>query len=204
MRGEGSGRAAWEAGDGLPRGWVTGEGEGSLRAWGARGGRERRPAMEILWGRRVGWEQYLGIGTVWTGAKLSHREWCQALAEHCPCSLVALLSWMCPGKSPPPFSWVAPALPAPLILYCHFLLSLLHKTLQQHPNLVPNSPCWKEEGRWLQSPCFAIRSLFQLWSLFLFRGPVPVSWGLSPPPACLPLPLWVADFDKNDQQLSCI
>lgn len=50
-----------------------------------------------------------------------------------------------------PLSWVAPALPAPLILYCHFLISLLHKT-RQHPELVPNSLGCKGEGRRLQSP----------------------------------------------------
>lgn len=49
-----------------------------------------------------------------------------------------------------PFSWVAPALPAPLILSCHFLISLLHKT--RHPKLVPNSLGWKGEGRRVQSP----------------------------------------------------
>lgn len=50
-----------------------------------------------------------------------------------------------------PFSWVAPALPAPLILYCHFRIPLLPKN-QQHPTLVPNSLDWRGQGRRLQSP----------------------------------------------------
>lgn len=48
-------------------------------------------------------------------------------------------------------SWVASAIPAPLILYCHFLISLLHKT-RQHPKLIPSNLGWKGEGRRLQSP----------------------------------------------------
>lgn len=52
MRGEGSGRAAGEANDGLSRGWVTGKEEGRLRASGAGGGRERRPAMGNIMGEK--------------------------------------------------------------------------------------------------------------------------------------------------------
>lgn len=44
------------------------------------------------------------LGPYGKGEKLSQREGYLALARKCPCSLVALLSWMCPGKSSlPPF-----------------------------------------------------------------------------------------------------
>ena len=56
---------------------------------------------------------------------------------------------------PPSFSWVAPALPAPLILYCHFLLSLLHKPSSNILTSYLTTPAGKGDGRRLQSPPFA-------------------------------------------------
>lgn len=137
--------------------------------------------MGNIMGRRVGWEQCWGIGTVWKGAKVSRRERYLALAGQCPCFPLSSLSWMGPGKSssPPFLEWHQLLQPPHLLL--PFFSSLLHRNFQQHPNLVPNSLAWKGERRRLRSPLlFAGRSSFQLWSLSLFRGPLPVSWGLSP------------------------
>lgn len=87
--GEGAGRAAGRPATGCPEGGRPGRGG----AWGRlkRKGMEGR-RWERLWGRTVGWEQCLEIGTVWKGAKLSQKERCLALAGKCLCSSVALFS----------------------------------------------------------------------------------------------------------------
>lgn len=74
-------------------------------------GRLKRKGKEAhLWGsdgeyyegEGSGGSSCLGIGTVWKGEKLSRRGGYMTLARKCPCSLVALLFWMCPGKSSSP------------------------------------------------------------------------------------------------------
>lgn len=189
MRGEGSGRAAGEASDGLSRGWVTGEGEERLRAWGARGGRERRPAMGNIIGEkgRVGavfgnWDRMEG------GAAFPVRG-VSGAGREMPVLFGGVVILDVSREVLSPLSWVAPALPAPLILYCHFLISLLHKT-RQHSKLVPNSLGWKGEGRQLQSLLFLLLEAPSNCGVSAFsEGPLPVSRGAIITHSCHPLTL---------------
>ena len=68
----------------------------------------------------------------------------------------------------------------PLISHCHFLISLLHKNFQQHLTSHLAALAGETGGGCTASPVCWQKPLPVVDSC-LFRGPLRVSWGLSPP-----------------------
>lgn len=180
-RREGQPRAARRVGE-RPGGGAGGCGSPEAGGEGARDGR--------VWGRGVGWERGWGVGTAWEG-EAPPEGGVPGARRAGPCSRGSWFSWMGQGSPPLPSPSEGTSPLSPLVSLCHFLIALLPPNAQQHPNLAPNSLAWKRGGeregegerRRLHSPpLWAGRSPCLLWSLCLFRGPWPVSWGLSPSP----------------------
>lgn len=91
--------------------------------------------MGSLLGREVGGKQCLGIGTGWKGAKLFQAEGCSGADRAMPVPSGGVVR----GSPSLHLFRVAPALLAPLILHCHFPLSLLHENVQRYLKLIPTS-----------------------------------------------------------------
>lgn len=88
-----------------------------------------------------------------------------------------------------PFSWVAPAFPTSLISYCHFLISLLRKTSNNILTSYLTAWAGRERGDGCKALSFLLAEApFNCESLCFFRGPLPVSWGLSPTTPATPSP----------------
>lgn len=120
MRGEGSGRAAGEASDGLPGGWVTEKEEERWRASGARGGRERRPAMGNIMGGKGRVGAMLGNWNRMEGGEAFLERGLSGAGRAVPVLSGGVVILDVPREALSPFSWVAPALSTPPYLLLPF------------------------------------------------------------------------------------